>query len=375
MEDIIIGNINGYKVLDIYKDKKSRIKIKCKCLTCNSEIIVGKVPFITNNFRCEQCEINKIIKLYENDWEIIQYDSGVRNGIDILADCKCKLCNNNQLIRRSSLKKNNKIKCKSCEQIYLNSQIGKVFNRLTVISYAYKKNYEHYFYCKCECNENKLKPVSLSCLLSGDSQSCGCLKDEELLKRNTKHGMTGTKFHNTYCYMKGRCYNKNNKRYDDYGGRGIYICDEWLNDFMNFYNDMYESYCEHIQIYGENNTSIDRVDNDGPYAPWNCKWSTMEEQSNNKSSNRLINLNNEILTISQIAKRYNLEYSKLYKFINYYDDIYFILNNKYNIPIYKNNRFTPFIYNSTTTNDFNNTIFTQKLNSPFSYRQKKDGEF
>lgn len=77
--------------------------------------------------------------------------------------------------------------------------------------------------------------------------------------------------------MKARCYDKNNEKYKDYGGRGIIVCDRWLNSFQNFLLDMGEK--------PSKNYSLDRKNNDGNYEPSNCKWSTMHEQASNKRTN------------------------------------------------------------------------------------------
>lgn len=95
--------------------------------------------------------------------------------------------------------------------------------------------------------------------------------------------------------MKSRCFNKNNPKYSSYGGRGITICNEWLNDFNYFSKWAYEN------GYQENLT-IDRIDNDGNYEPKNCRWATLKQQSNNKRNNTLITFNNETHTISQWAE-------------------------------------------------------------------------
>ena len=92
--------------------------------------------------------------------------------------------------------------------------------------------------------------------------------------------------------MKQQCQNKNNPSYKNYGGRGIYICDRW-KDYANFRDDMGEP--------GESE-SIDRIDNDGPYSPENCRWTTNKEQNRNTRKNVLITFNGETRCIGEWAE-------------------------------------------------------------------------
>ena len=116
----------------------------------------------------------------------------------------------------------------------------------------------------------------------------------------TTHGMTKTPEYRAWIDMKNRCFNPNHKRYSDYGGRGIAVCDRWLN-FKNFIEDI-----------GSRPTakhSLNRIDNDSDYCPDNCKWSTRVEQENNKRSNKpLITIGNETKTIAQWAKKMSISY-------------------------------------------------------------------
>lgn len=106
------------------------------------------------------------------------------------------------------------------------------------------------------------------------------------------HGKCNTRIYHTYKHMKQRCYNKNCKDFKDYGGRGITICDEWLNDFMAFYNLAYEN--------GYKDTlTIDRIDNNKGYEPSNCRWISNQEQQNNKRNNVLLTYNGKTQTMAQ----------------------------------------------------------------------------
>jgi len=122
----------------------------------------------------------------------------------------------------------------------------------------------------------------------------------------TTHGMAGTPEYKAWKAMKQRCFNPNNKRYSDYGGRGIGVCDRWKNSFQNFLADM-----------GSRPTakhSLDRINNDGDYCFDNCKWSTKAEQANNRRNNKpLITIENETLTIADWAKKMGFSASVIYR--------------------------------------------------------------
>lgn len=115
----------------------------------------------------------------------------------------------------------------------------------------------------------------------GTTSSCGCQASRNFVGiRSTTHGNTSVKGNttefNTWSSMKARCYNKRNKSYKIYGGRGIIVCDRWLNNFHNFLKDMgRKPSAKH---------SIDRINNAGNYEPGNCKWATSTEQNQNKSN-------------------------------------------------------------------------------------------
>lgn len=161
--------------------------------------------------------------------------------------------------------------------------------------------------CVCICGNSKSVPqISL---LDGSSQSCGCLRRERLSKgaseKNRTHGMTDTRLYRIYKHMICRCTNKNDLRYDRYGGRGISVCAEWSK---------FEPFCEWAISHGYNDSlSIDRIDIDGNYCPENCRWATVTEQANNKSNNQLYTYDSRTMTIGQWASEYDIPYKRLWK--------------------------------------------------------------
>lgn len=183
---------------------------------------------------------------------------------------------------------------------------GKKFGKLTVVKFSHIKDGYSFWECKCDCENKKIiRGKYLSC---GDTKSCGCLHDCSWSKI---HGLSKTHFHYSWTNIKQRCLNKKNQAYKYYGSRGIKICDNWLK-FSNFKNDMYESYLKHIKEFGEKQTTIDRINNDGNYCKENCKWSTRIEQVNNMSRNRIITYNKKTMNLMQWAKELDINYSTLY---------------------------------------------------------------
>lgn len=180
---------------------------------------------------------------------------------------------------------------------------GQKFGRLLVIEKTDNRSNGHIkWMCECECG-NKLE-VSSYHLQNGNVKSCGCLKKETVKKLATKHGKYNTRLYKILDGMKQRCYNTKNASYQYYGPKGIKVCDEWLEDFMNFYNWAIKN------GYRENLT-IDRIDSDKDYCPDNCRWVTCKEQMINRKSNHWTTYKESTKTLSQWAEEYNLTVSCL----------------------------------------------------------------
>ena len=143
------------------------------------------------------------------------------------------------------------------------------------------------------------------------SKTLNSVLELEKVMRNkmtkTTHGMSRTPEYNAWSHMKDRCFNPNNKNYLDYGGRGIAVCDRWLN-LENFLADM--------GTKPSPKHSLDRIDNDGDYCPDNCRWATKAEQANNRRYNRLITIGCVTLTIAQWAIEMGFDKNLIYCRLN-----------------------------------------------------------
>lgn len=209
---------------------------------------------------------------------------------------------------------------------------GKKIGRLTVLrlSDITQESKKTKWICQCECG--KIIEVFSGNLTSKTrpTQSCGCLSREKSSKRmkeknpGYKHGKNNTRLHVIWDAMKKRCYLKSHIHYSNYGGRGITVCEEWRNDFLNFYNwAIANGYKEDL--------TIDRIDSDKNYSPDNCRWITHKEQQNNKRTNHFVEYKGRKYTISQLAEEKNIKYDILLYRINKGWD----LEDAINLPVMK----------------------------------------
>lgn len=175
-----------------------------------------------------------------------------------------------------------------------------------------------YWMFKCDCGNTKEIRADQVFGKSAKVKSCGCLhaelnstiRKEALINQSKTHGMSKTRFYKIWKHIKSRCTNPNDNRYHMYGGRGITVCDEWMNSFERFRDDMYQSYLDYSNIYGEKNISIDRIDVNGNYSKNNCKWSNILEQANNKQNTIYVILeNNEKISMKNYCRLKNIVYS------------------------------------------------------------------
>lgn len=165
---------------------------------------------------------------------------------------------------------------------------GQQFERLTVIRRTGRRP-RSWWMCQCRCGN--MKEYSSDALRSGHSQSCGCLAYETRKSCRFKHGHSrvgearnpSTEYYTWRC-MKSRCYNPRTKKYKYYGGKGIRICERWMNEdgFNNFLNDMGPKPPGH---------TIERKENRGDYTPGNCRWATRWDQARNTSQVKMIEFN------------------------------------------------------------------------------------
>jgi hypothetical protein len=158
--------------------------------------------------------------------------------------------------------------------------------------------------CRCICGTEKV--VELLSLRSGKSQGCWDCRHYRRGK-NPKKTMKDRTYR-IYWGMRERCYHQKCPAYPNYGGRGVTVCDRWLENYDNFVADMGEAPA---------GLSIDRIDNDGPYYPENCRWADRTTQANNTRSNLILEFNGQKMTLAEIAREAGVNYQGLHDRITY----------------------------------------------------------
>lgn len=183
--------------------------------------------------------------------------------------------------------------------------VGSRYERLVIKEIIYVKGSHTRAKCVCDCG-NEIE-TQLYYLLSGHTKSCGCYRKEfgcEVGKKAIKHGFVGHPLYFVFRSMIARCENTNHQAYGNYGGRGIKVCPEW-HDMKTFgewaLNNGYQQ-----------GLSIDRIDNDGNYEPSNCRWVDRKTQSNNKSTNIVLEYNGKTQTLQQWSEETGISVDRLY---------------------------------------------------------------
>lgn len=166
--------------------------------------------------------------------------------------------------------------------------------------------------CRCDCGSTRV--VRGADLVNGATKSCGCWNSESNRARHFKHGRAGradgserTREYQAWANAKTRCTNPKFNGYENYGGRGIRMCDEWLNSFEAFYRDM--GPCPP-------GLELDRKDVNGNYEPGNCRWATNREQMNNVRKNRFVEFEGERLTVAEASRRVGISPFVVYGRLN-----------------------------------------------------------
>ena len=185
--------------------------------------------------------------------------------------------------------------------------VGLKFESWTVLRHHERRKYHHVWWCRCVCG--KEAPV-YGQNLGKTSTSCGCEGRKRSIAASITHGMSKTNTCNVWYCMKDRCNNPKNPSFAGYGGRGIHVCDRWLNSFENFLEDMGKK---------PDGLTLDRKDNNAGYSPENCIWSSRTAQARNRRSNRVLSAFGKTKTLAEWSLETGIKRSTITQRIDYYD--------------------------------------------------------
>jgi hypothetical protein len=189
------------------------------------------------------------------------------------------------------------------KRINVNELIGKRFNHFIVVKEV-PPVVRNKTSIQVQCDCGKIMEYDVWRVVSGHTKSCGCQKPKMIAEVMTTHGLRSHPLADVWHNMKKRCYSSKWPEFHRYGGRGITICDEWLNDLPAFYNWA-------INNGWAKGLELDREENDGNYSPSNCRFITGKANSNNTSLNVIIEYEGIKYTKTQLAEKHGLKLSDL----------------------------------------------------------------
>lgn len=156
---------------------------------------------------------------------------------------------------------------------------GDKIGRLRILGVQFRIRYDWFCVCECECGV--VRVIDAGNLARHEVRSCGCLRSQMVADKNRSHGLRDEQLYGVWTNMISRCYNQNTKSFLRYGARGIYMCSEWRSNFEAFYTWA-------IASNWQPGLQIDRMDNNGPYSPENCRIVTRKQNCRNTRRNRLL---------------------------------------------------------------------------------------
>lgn len=276
---------------------------ECKC-DCGKTVLVKSCSLVSGNTKsCGCLQRENTSKRFRKDITGKRFGRltaiepiGPKEGSGIMWKCMCD-CGNEVVTSCAHLISGHTTSCGCFRSDQTHDALaldltGKRFGRLVAIEPTGERDAKGRILWKCRCDCGTLIDVPASSLSSGYRRSCGCYTSEVQTKWKTPEEKS---LANVYQKMKSRCYNPNTTGFEHWGGRGIYICEEWLNNERAFVDWALENgYRKGL--------SIDRVNNDGPYAPDNCRFTDDFGQANNRRNNRKIEALTGSYTATQCAR-------------------------------------------------------------------------
>ena len=183
-------------------------------------------------------------------------------------------------------------------------RVGKKYGRWLVTAFAgfnsEVKPRRSMWVCICECGTERT--MNSQTLTDGASYSCGCFQREAASKANKTHGGSYTRLYKQWTAMKGRCLNPNDKQYHLYGGRGISVCQEWIDSF--------DAFSKYVGKKPQG-TSLDRINNDQGYKPGNVRWATGTQQLSNTRRSVKLTHNGKTMSLREWSEELGVYYNTL----------------------------------------------------------------
>lgn len=177
-------------------------------------------------------------------------------------------------------------------------EIGNKYRRLTLVSRSAGE--DGVFLCDCGATVVR----KIDAVAYGKTGSCGCLKRDVMVERNTTHGLSSSREYKLWSSMIQRCTNPKTNSYKHYGALGVTVCEPWRNSFVSFLADMGSA--------PSPRHSLDRERNEEGYTPENCRWSTDLEQAANKRSNINVTFGGRTQHLKAWARDFGFNYLTLY---------------------------------------------------------------
>lgn len=312
-----IGNayVLGKTTPHVKPDGSIKIRYLCKCNLCGKKFIIYRdtlTMYIRGKYNSPlSCGCDKVRKPITPGEKIGKLT--VEECIKVVPSkherstwrCKCE-CGRVVYLKEGTLLLRNTKDCGMCgehksrHEVYPNgTKIGMLIVRGYIPSKTGMVEDEEYI-CDCDCGTKGVIRTFLQLSGKDGCKNCGCVnvqKMKNLHDKTRQHGLSDTRIYDTYKGMMRRCYDPKFREYHNYGGRGIYVCDEWKN--QEDYKGL-KAFVDWAMSNGyTDDLYIDRIDVNGPYSPENCRWVSMSIQNNNRRDNVYLTINNETYTLAQ----------------------------------------------------------------------------